>query len=220
MIEEVESLEQILSRIQFRVNGARERKITHAELIELLKASGFGHCVEFVIENKYDFGAASKEIERAVRIISTRTTAGAAAGMTIIGPYGVGKTTALAYGAYSALKAESKILESYQMRGVAQFVTADVLASLGINSYGKYDELISIKHLFVDDLMDMVPSKKEIIRSTFNERERRGLSIYVSSTLTFGELTDIYPLVYDRMKFYPFINCYKLGMTSRRKLVK
>jgi len=220
MTEQVETLDQIISRIQFRVNGTEEREIKHAELIEMLEVSGFGHCVEFVAENKYDFGAASKQIENACRIIAERTVAGVAAGLTILGAYGVGKTTALAYAAYSALKAESSNTERYQMRGLAQFVTADVLASLGVSSYAKYEDLASTKHLFVDDLMDMIPSKKEIIRSTFNERERRGLSIYVSSTMTFEELTATYPLVHDRMKFYPLIDCHRLGMKSRRKMLK
>lgn len=218
MTEEVEPLEQILSRINFRVNLGGEREISHGELVELLNAAGFGNCAELVVENKYDFGAASKEVERACRIVAERTVAGVAAGLTILGPYGVGKTTALAYAAYSALKAESANSESYQMRGLAQFVTADVLASLGVSSYNKYEDLASTKHLFVDDLMDMVPSKKEIIRSTFNERERRGLSIYVSSTMTFEELTATYPLVHDRMKFYPLIDCHRLEMKSRRKI--
>jgi len=218
MTEEVESLQEIMSRISLRADGAIDRDISHAELIEILEASGFGHCVEFVTPNKYDFGAASKEVERACKIIAERTASGVAAGMTILGTYGVGKTTALVYGAYSALKAESENIDRYQLRGIARFVTADVLASLGINSYNKYEELSFVKHLFLDDLMDMVPSKKELIRSLFNERERRGLSIYVSSTMTFEELTATYPLVYDRMKFYPLINCYRLEMKSRRKL--
>lgn len=215
-----QELTSIIERLADRITVTEiepDMKLKKSEYLEILEASGFGRSTEPIesSERGFDFGTATKSFAAAVSVVLDRVENGAICGMTIMGDHGVGKSSALAYLAYKVLEIESRGRMAYEIRRLAKFVTADNLAILG--AVAKSEEVIGTKHLFIDDLLDLTPAKKEVIRSAFNDRERRKLNTFVSTTMRLEEIKAIYPLVYDRMKFFPFIDCYSFGMKSRRK---